>query len=76
MPAEKTKTGNLGRWEIGATLQNTQETWEVIDYQDENGETLDEMPDSRERKSIEPTSNWKTGHQIRREASHSHNFDP
>ena len=27
--------------------------------------TLDKMPDSRERELIEPTSNRKTGHQVR-----------
>ena len=29
------------------------------------GGTLDEMPDSRERKLIEPISSRKTGHQVR-----------
>jgi hypothetical protein len=33
--------------------------------QDSKGETLDEMPESRERKLIEPTSSSKTGHQVR-----------
>jgi hypothetical protein len=35
------------------------------DSQDSNGRTLDEMPDSRERELIEPTSSRKTGHQVR-----------
>ena len=41
------------------------ETWEVRDSQDSKGGTLDEMPDSRERELIEPTSSRKTGHQVR-----------
>ena len=47
------------------TLQNVPETWEVRDSQDSKGGTLDEMPDSRERELIEPTSSRKTGHQVR-----------
>jgi hypothetical protein len=31
------------------------ETWEVRDSQDSKEETLDEMPNSRERELIEPT---------------------
>ena len=49
----------------GGTLQNVPETWEVRDSQDSKGGTLDEMPDSRERELIEPTSSRKTGHQMR-----------
>jgi hypothetical protein len=57
---------NVGNVEkVGGTLQNAPETWEVRDSQDPKGGTLDEMPDSRERKFIEPTSNRKTGHQMR-----------
>ena len=41
------------------------ETWEVRDSQDSKGGTLDEMPNSRERELIEPTSSRKTGHQVR-----------
>ena len=41
------------------------ETWEVRDPKDSKGGTLDEMPDSRERELIEPTSSRKTGHQVR-----------
>ena len=37
----------------------------VRDSQDSKGGTLDEMPNSRERELIEPTSNRKTGHQVR-----------
>ena len=59
------ETGNLRRWEVGRTFQNVPETWEVRDSQDSKGGTLDEMPDSRERKLIEPTSSRKTGHQVR-----------
>ena len=43
------------------TLQNAPETWEVRDSQDSKGGILDEMPDSRERELIEPTSSRKTG---------------
>ena len=57
--------GNLGRQEVGGTFQNAPETWEVRDSQDSKGGTLDEMPDSRERELIEPTSSRKTGHQVR-----------
>ena len=56
--------------------QNASETWEVRDSQESKGETLDEMPDSRERELIEPTPSKKTGHQVREGASHSHNSDP
>jgi hypothetical protein len=53
------ETGNLGRKEVGGTLQNIPETWEVTDSQDSHGGTLDEMPCSGERKLIEPTSSRK-----------------
>ena len=63
------KNGNrqprVGPLECGGTLQNVLETWEVRDSQDSKGGTLDEMPNSRERKLIEPTSSRKTGHQMR-----------
>ena len=64
------KNGNrqpreVGGWGGGMTLQNAPETWEVRDSQDSKGGTLDEMPDSRERELIEPTSSRKTGHQVR-----------
>ena len=47
------------------TLQNVPETWEVRESRDSKGGTLDEMPNGRERELIEPTSNRKTGHQVR-----------
>ena len=59
------KNGNRQLQEVGGTLQNAPETWEVRDSQDSKGGTLDEMPDSRERELIEPTSSRKTGHQVR-----------
>jgi hypothetical protein len=34
-------------------------------------ETLDEMPDSKERELIEPTSSRKTGHQMRKGRHHT-----
>jgi hypothetical protein len=52
----------VGGWE---TLQNPPEIWEVRDSQKSKGGTLDEMPDSRERELIEPTSSRKAGHQLR-----------
>ena len=51
--------------EGGGTLRNAPETWEVRDYQDSKGGTLDELPLSREREFIKPTSSRKTGHQVR-----------
>ena len=50
---------------LGTTLQNIPETWEVRDSQDSKGGTLDEMPDSRERELVEPTSSRKTGYHVR-----------
>jgi hypothetical protein len=35
------------------------------DSQDSKAGNLDEMPDSRERELLEPTSGRKTGHQVR-----------
>jgi hypothetical protein len=40
---------------------NAPETWEVKDFQDSKGGTLDEMPHSRERELVEPISSRKTG---------------
>jgi hypothetical protein len=37
----------------------------VRDSQESYGGILDEMPKSREREFIEPTSSRKTGHQVR-----------
>jgi hypothetical protein len=59
------RTGNLGRQEVGGTLQNARETWEKRDVQDTKGGTLDEMSNSKEREIIEPTSSRKTGHQVK-----------
>jgi hypothetical protein len=42
--------------------RNAPETWEV---RDSKGGTLDEMPNSRERELIEPTSSRNTEHQVR-----------
>jgi len=47
------------------TLQNAPETWEVRDSQESKAGTINEMPNSRERALIEPTSSMKTGHQMR-----------
>jgi hypothetical protein len=58
------KTCNLGRSEVGATLQNAPENWEVRDSQNSKGKTLDEIPYRSEKKLVEPTSSRKTGHQV------------
>jgi hypothetical protein len=72
-PAERMETGNLRKYEVGGTLHNAPETWEVRDSQNSKGRTLYEMPDSRER---ELTSSRKTGYQMRdRVPFHSHNSD-
>jgi hypothetical protein len=77
LKARRMETGNLGRYQVGGTLQNVPEIWEVRDSQDSKGGTLNKMPDSRERELIEPTSSRKTGHQVREIGfpSHSHNSD-
>ena len=61
------KNGNRQPWEVGGwgTLQNAPETWEMRDSQNSKGGTLDEMPNSRGREHMEPTSSRKTGHQVR-----------
>jgi len=55
-------TGDLGRKEVGRTLWNVPETWEVRESQDSKRGTLDEMPYSGERELIEPTSSRNMGH--------------
>jgi hypothetical protein len=57
--------GNLGKYEVRGTLQDTSETWEVSDTQKSKVGTLEEMLYSRERELIESTSSRKTGHQVR-----------
>jgi hypothetical protein len=47
------------------TPQNAPEIWEVRDTQEIKGGTLDEMPGTRERELIDPTSSRKIGHQVR-----------
>ena len=58
------ETGSLRKYEVRGTLQNPPETFEGRDSQDSKGGTLDERPDTRKREFIEPTSSWKTGHQM------------
>jgi hypothetical protein len=41
------------------------EIWEMRDFQDSKGGTLDEIPDSRERELIQPTFSRKTEHKVR-----------
>jgi hypothetical protein len=62
---ERMETGNLRKQEVGGTLQNAPETWEIRDSQESKGGTLGEMPDSRDREVIGPTSSRKTEHQVR-----------
>ena len=59
------KTGNLRRYQVVGTLKNVPEISKMRDSQDSKERTLDEMPDSRERALIEPSSSKKTGHQVR-----------
>jgi hypothetical protein len=54
--------------EVGG-YENASETWEVKGSQDSKGGKFDEMPVSRERKLIEPTSSIKTVHQVREGAA-------
>ena len=49
----------------GTPHKNAPETLKVRDSQYSKGGTLDEMPKSRERELIDPTSSRKTGHQVR-----------
>jgi hypothetical protein len=59
------ETGVLGRQEVGGeTHQNIPETWDMKDFQDSKGGTLDEMPYSGETELIKPISSRKTGHQL------------
>ena len=48
-PAERMETGNLRKYEVGGTLHNAPETWEM---RDSIGGTLNEMPNSRERGNL------------------------
>jgi hypothetical protein len=64
------KNGNrqpqdIGGWGGGRGFQNTPEIWDVRDSQDSKGGTLEEMPYSRERELIEPTTSRETGHKMR-----------
>jgi hypothetical protein len=58
------ETGNLGRWEVGETLQNVPETWEVKAFWTSNEGTL-KMPYSGEKELVEPISSRRSGHQVR-----------
>jgi hypothetical protein len=58
---KKCKQATYGGRRLGEPCQNALETWEVRDSQDSKGETLHEMPDTRERELIEPTPNRKQG---------------
>ena len=53
------KIQEIGGW---GDPENEPETCRVRDSQDSKGGNLDEMPNSRERELIEPTSSRKTGH--------------
>ena len=58
---ENREPQKIGGW---WTLQNSPETCNVRDSQVSRRGTLNEMPDSRERDLIEPTSSRKTGNQV------------
>jgi hypothetical protein len=45
-PAERMETDNFRKYEVGGTLYNAPEIWQVRNSQDSKGEILDEMPDS------------------------------
>jgi hypothetical protein len=57
--------GHLRSWEVGGTLQNSSDTWELTDSWYSKGGTLNEMPNHGEGGLIKPTSSRKTGHQVR-----------
>jgi hypothetical protein len=61
----KQETSGNRRLEDTSPTMSALETWELKDYQDSKGGTLHEELDSREREIIDPTSNRKTGHQMR-----------
>jgi hypothetical protein len=63
LPASR-KNGNRQPWEIG-DWRDPPEIWEVIDSKDSKGGTLYEIPDSREKEPIEPTSCMKSGQEVR-----------
>ena len=46
------------------TVQKAPETWEVRDSKESKGESLGEMPLSRENERVEPTTSQKTRHQV------------
>jgi hypothetical protein len=60
-PAGNRQPGEIEGW---GTFQNAPETWEVRDFQESKGGTLDEIPNNRERKLVEPTTHRKTRHQV------------
>jgi hypothetical protein len=64
--------GNMQPLGVGGRygLWNVPETREVRNSQDSKGGTLDEMPNSRERKRLESTSSRKTGHQVKEWGCH------
>ena len=57
-PREPAKSGERQPWKVGGggILQNVPETWELRDAQNS---TLVEIPYSRERELVEPTSSTK-----------------
>jgi hypothetical protein len=63
--AERMETSSLSGREVGGTLQNVPETWELRDSQNSKGGTLHEMFYSGERELVEPTSSRKSGHKGR-----------
>jgi hypothetical protein len=62
---KRCKQATSGNKRLGVPPQNAPQTWEMRDSQDSKRGTLDQMPESREREFIEPTSSRKTGHPVR-----------
>jgi hypothetical protein len=53
------------------TLKKVSGTWEVRDFQDSNGNTLDEVPNIKERELIKFIYIRKTRHQVEGRDCHS-----
>jgi hypothetical protein len=64
-PAKWIEICTLRGCEVGDPLQSTRDL-AVRDSKNLRGRTLDEMPNTRERKLAESTSSWKTWHQVER----------
>jgi hypothetical protein len=61
-PTERRQPQEIGHW---GDLPDCTRDLGLRDIQDSKGGILDEMPDSRERELVDPTSCRKTWHQVR-----------